>query len=144
MVDQEISNLKQLGSIQPLQEIKTLQQTVQVISAQTNFLSMNERARGQDFLALYNMTTNSLNELDVRTQSKFQQVETDVDQRVDTLTNETRFAQNNIVIHLNNIHKNQSEFAVKIREIEHREQLKFSDLQKQINDSTELGKYESL
>lgn len=138
LVDQEISNLKQLGSIQPLKEIKTLQQTVQVISTQTNTLRMKERARGQDFLALYNMTTNSLNELDVRTQSKFQQVETDVDQRVDTLTNETRFAQNSIGIHLNNIHKNQSDFALKIREIEHREHLKFSDLQKQINDSTEL------
>ena len=144
LFDQEMSNLKQLGRIQPLQEIKTLQQTVQTISAQTNSLSIKERARGQDFMALYNMTTSSLNDLEVRTKTKFKQVENDIDQRVDNLTNETRFAQHIVGIQLNNIHKNQSEFGRKMQEIEHRENLLFSGLQKQINDSTELGKYKSL
>ncbi|VDI04045.1 Hypothetical predicted protein [Mytilus galloprovincialis] len=134
LVDQEISNLKQLGSIQPLQEIKSLQQTVQTISAQTNSLSIKERARSKDFLALYNMTTSSLTDLELRTQH----VVTAVDQRVDNLTNETRFAQKGLGLQLSNIHKNQSDFAMKMQEIEHRENLMFSGLQKQINDSTEL------
>ncbi|VDH98354.1 Hypothetical predicted protein [Mytilus galloprovincialis] len=51
--------LKQLGNIKPLQEIQTLKQAVQTVSAQTHSLSVNERARGQDFLALYNMTIDS-------------------------------------------------------------------------------------
>ncbi|VDI10352.1 Hypothetical predicted protein [Mytilus galloprovincialis] len=59
----EISNdvliLKQLGNIKPLQEIQNLQQAVQTVSAQTHVLSVNERARSQDFLALYNMTIDS-------------------------------------------------------------------------------------
>ncbi|CAG2198137.1 unnamed protein product [Mytilus edulis] len=159
LVDQEISNLKQLGSIQPLQEIKTLQQTVQTISAQTNSLSMKERARSQDFLALYNMTTDSLNNLEVRTQSKIKQLEIDhissvraIDHRVDNLINKTRLSQYSVGTQLSNI---QSDFMMKLQEtenltlvhlhniekksedMENRNNLTFSRIQKQINDSTE-------
>ncbi|XP_063448220.1 uncharacterized protein LOC134727764 [Mytilus trossulus] len=112
LMDQEISKLKQLGSIQPLKEIKTLQQSVQTITAQTNSLSMKERARSQDFLALYNMTTNSLNELEVRTHSKINQLE------------------NITLAQLHDIEK-------KSEETENLNNLTFSRIQQQINESTE-------
>ncbi|CAC5415920.1 unnamed protein product [Mytilus coruscus] len=135
LVSQEISNLKQLGSIQPLQEIKTLQQKVLTISAQTNSLSMNERACSQDFLALYNMTTSSLNDLKVRAQRNVKQLENDyitsvrtIDHRVDNLINETRVSQNNVGKELSYIHKNQSDFAMNLEETENRNNLTFSDL----------------
>ncbi|CAG2231708.1 unnamed protein product [Mytilus edulis] len=107
LVSQEISNLKQLSSIQPLQEIKSLQQKVETISAMTNSLSMTERARSEDFLALYNMTTSSMNDLQVRTQRKMKQLENDyntsvttIDRRIDNFINETRVSQNNIAAEL--------------------------------------------
>ncbi|CAG2197926.1 unnamed protein product [Mytilus edulis] len=115
-MDQEISKLKKLGSIQPLKEIQTLQHTVQTITAQTNSLSMKERARSQDFLALYNMTTNSLNELEVRTHIKINQLE--------NLT-------------LAQLH----DIEGKSEETENRNNLTFSRIQQQINESTEQGDY---
>ncbi|XP_063397775.1 uncharacterized protein LOC134682123 [Mytilus trossulus] len=58
-LNQKITDIKQLDNIKPLSEFKILQQTVQAVSAQTHSLSINERARSQDFLALYNMTMDS-------------------------------------------------------------------------------------
>ncbi|XP_076106184.1 uncharacterized protein LOC143074809 [Mytilus galloprovincialis] len=58
-LNQKITEIKQLENIKPMAEFKTLQQAVQVVSAQTHSLSINERARSQDFLALYNMTMDS-------------------------------------------------------------------------------------
>lgn len=161
LVDQEMSYLKQLVSLQPLQEIKTLQQTVQLISAQTNSLSKKESARSQDYLTLYNMTTNSLNELDVRTNSKIKQLENyyntsvyTIKHHVDDLINATRvnqknsmiFLEHSLDIQLQHIQKNQSEtldtFSTKLRESETRDNLRHSQLQKQIDDSTEIGKHE--
>ncbi|VDI22603.1 Hypothetical predicted protein [Mytilus galloprovincialis] len=55
--DRKIRDLQQLGNIKPLQEIGTLQNAVQTNTATIQSLSMNERARSQDFLALYNLTT---------------------------------------------------------------------------------------
>lgn len=54
--DRKFRDLQQIGNIKPLQEIGTLQHTVQTNTATMQSLSMNERARSQDFLALYNLT----------------------------------------------------------------------------------------
>ncbi|CAG2246734.1 unnamed protein product [Mytilus edulis] len=85
----ELSNdviiLKQLGNIKPLQEIQTLQQAVQTVTAQTHSLSVNERARSQDFLALYNMTIDSkrvLSELNTNTSNLFNNLETKTDKQL--------------------------------------------------------------
>ncbi|XP_063448449.1 interaptin-like [Mytilus trossulus] len=147
-LDKEILNLKQLSSIQPLREIKTLQNKVQIISAQTNSLSVQEHARSQDFLALYNLTTSSLNELTVHTNSKLNQLENEhntsvrlMDHRMEFLMNETRMTQQSMDIQFSNIQKNQSdsinEISMRLQETDKRDNLKFSDLQKQMNDSTE-------
>ncbi|CAG2246178.1 unnamed protein product [Mytilus edulis] len=61
----DIHTLKQLGNIKPLQEIQTLQQDLKSVSAQTHSLTVNERARSQDFLALYNITINQKSALSV-------------------------------------------------------------------------------
>ncbi|VDI51013.1 Hypothetical predicted protein, partial [Mytilus galloprovincialis] len=61
----DIHMLKQLGNIKPLQEIQTLQQDLKSVSAQTHSLTVNERARRQDFLALYNITINQKSALSV-------------------------------------------------------------------------------
>lgn len=71
---------------------------------------MKEQARSQYFLALYNVTTSSLIDLEFRTKSKIQQVETDVDRRFDNLTNETRLSQYSVGIQLSNM---QSVFEMK-------------------------------
>ncbi|CAG2201220.1 unnamed protein product [Mytilus edulis] len=55
--DRKFRNLQQLGNNKPLQEICTLQHAVQTNTATIQSLSMNDRARSQDFLALYNLTT---------------------------------------------------------------------------------------
>lgn len=85
----EISNdviiLKQHGNIKPLQEIQTLQQAVQTVYAQTHSLSVNERARSQDFLALYNMTIDSkrvLSELNTNTSNQFHNLEMKTDKQL--------------------------------------------------------------
>lgn len=147
--DQEISNLKQLSSIQPLQEIKTLQNKVQIISAQTNSLSLHERACSQDFLALYNLTTRYLNEHAMHTKQLENRHNTSVrmmDYRIDYLMNETRVIQKSMDIQFSNIQKNQSdsvnEIAMRLQESENRNNLKLSRLQKQMIDNTEQGKFQ--
>lgn len=108
------------------------------------------------------MTTSSLNELDVRTNSKIKQLENNynmsvstIQHRVDNRINETMVYQNKAMmylerslnIQLQHIQKNQSEtleeLATKLSESETRDNLTYSQLQKQIDDSTEIGKYES-
>ncbi|CAC5361285.1 unnamed protein product [Mytilus coruscus] len=78
-ISKDVIVLKQTGSIKPLQEIQTLQQAVERVSAQTHSLSVNERARSQDFLALYNMTINSkraLSKLNTNTSNHLKNFET--------------------------------------------------------------------
>ncbi|CAG2187136.1 unnamed protein product [Mytilus edulis] len=57
--ERKIVDLQQMGNIKPLQEIGKLQLAVQTNTATFQSLSMNERARSQDFLALYNITMDS-------------------------------------------------------------------------------------
>lgn len=54
----EISDLKQLKNLQPLQDLIHIKQQLQSVASETHSLSVNERARSQDFLALYNKTVN--------------------------------------------------------------------------------------
>ncbi|CAC5406330.1 unnamed protein product [Mytilus coruscus] len=55
--DTKIEELQNLGAIKPLQEFSALRQSVHLNTDKIHSLSMNEQARSQDFLALYNRTT---------------------------------------------------------------------------------------
>lgn len=65
-VDNELSVLKQLGNIKPIQDISALQQNVQTLKTQTHTLNMKEQARSQDFVALFNMTMESKKDFKVQ------------------------------------------------------------------------------
>ncbi len=54
--DSEITSLMQLKTIQPLQDIHTLQKEVQSISMQTQALSLTGHARSEDLQSLYSET----------------------------------------------------------------------------------------
>ncbi|CAG2211179.1 unnamed protein product [Mytilus edulis] len=67
----EISQLKQLNNIQPLQDLSLIKHQLQSVASETHSLSVNERARSQDFLALYNKTV-SIEETINHRMSKYQ------------------------------------------------------------------------
>ncbi|CAG2221557.1 unnamed protein product [Mytilus edulis] len=143
LLDTKLANIdKKNETKQDLEEkYKTLEQNYN----NTNSLSVQERARSQDFLALYNLTTSSLNELTMHTKQLENEHNTSVrmmDHRIDYLMNETRVIQNSMDIQFSNIQKNQSdsinEISMRLQETDKRDNLKFSNLQKQMNDSTEL------
>ncbi|XP_063448446.1 uncharacterized protein LOC134727979 [Mytilus trossulus] len=84
-VSNDVKILKHLGNIKPLQEIQTLQLAVKTVSDQAHSLSVNERARSQDFLALYNMTIDSkrsLIELNSNISNRFKTLETKTDKQL--------------------------------------------------------------
>ncbi|CAG2190466.1 unnamed protein product [Mytilus edulis] len=58
-VEKEVLSLKLLANIKPLNAINAIQQTVNLLASQTNSLRVNEQARSQDFLALFNMTVDT-------------------------------------------------------------------------------------
>ncbi|CAG2185915.1 unnamed protein product [Mytilus edulis] len=147
-IDQDISSL---------QQIKILEEKVQTLSSQTTTLSLKERARSQDFLALYNMTTHSFSDLEMRTDSKIQQLLnqhnisfSNIKDRMYRLNNDTLQSHNTSVIslersleiQLKNIEKNQikalCEISSGMLETEKRTNLTLSGLQKQIDDSTDI------
>ncbi|VDI10351.1 Hypothetical predicted protein [Mytilus galloprovincialis] len=93
--------IKQLGNIKPLQEIQALQQAVQTVSAQTYSLSANERTRSQEFLALYNMTIDSkqeLSEITMNTSNHLKEFET----KTSYLLFNLEHRQNTTAIDINN------------------------------------------
>lgn len=55
----QLSYLKHLVTIKPLQDIRNLQQSIQSLLSKPQTLSMTEHALGQDFLGLYKMTISS-------------------------------------------------------------------------------------
>ncbi|CAG2197572.1 unnamed protein product [Mytilus edulis] len=65
-LEKAVGQLKVLKSIQPLHDFSVLQQQVQTVASQTHVLSINERARSEDFRALYNMTVNSMSQMSTR------------------------------------------------------------------------------
>ncbi|VDI62280.1 Hypothetical predicted protein [Mytilus galloprovincialis] len=148
-IDKDISSLNQLSSSKPLQQIKILEEKVQTLYSQTTTLSLKEHARSQDFLALYNMTTHSFTDLEMRTDSKIQQLSnqhnisfSNIKNRMYRLNNDTLQSHNTSVISLErsleiqikNIEKNQSnqlgEIASGMQETEKRTNLTLSRLQK--------------
>lgn len=48
--------IQQLKTVHQLQDLNTMKQDVQSISSQTHSLAVNQQARNQDFVALYNQT----------------------------------------------------------------------------------------
>ncbi|VDH98347.1 Hypothetical predicted protein [Mytilus galloprovincialis] len=126
----EISNdvliLKQLGNIKPLQEIQTLQQAVQTVSAQTQSLSVNERARSQDFLALYNMTIDSkrlIRELYVNASNQLKDLETNSSKQLLRLEQNLNSTAAGII------------YQMEVKEIY--DNATMSEMQKQINKNAE-------
>ncbi|CAG2242355.1 unnamed protein product [Mytilus edulis] len=59
----DVETLQKLKSIQQLQNLNGLIQEVQRISSRAHTLDVNQQARNQDFLALYNQTIINQNEL---------------------------------------------------------------------------------
>lgn len=53
----EVQTLQQLKTVRQLQDLNGLKLEMQSISKQTHSLAVNQQARNQDFLALYNQTT---------------------------------------------------------------------------------------
>ncbi|CAG2227902.1 unnamed protein product [Mytilus edulis] len=70
-----ISKLEQLKNINQLQTLQTLQGQVQTFDSRINLLTSHEQARNQDFLALYNLTTLSRHELEIKMNNQFQTLE---------------------------------------------------------------------
>ncbi|XP_071124103.1 interaptin-like [Mytilus edulis] len=111
-VEKDMYALKQLSNIKPLQEIGSLQQTVNILSTKTNSLSMNEQARRQDFLALFNITVDtkrSLANLDTLVSRRINELEqnqteanTDMKQHFETLFQRIQISQNNTVMEFEN------------------------------------------
>lgn len=111
-VEKDMSTLKQMANIKPLQEIGTLQQTVKILSTKTNSLSMNEQARRQDFLALFNITVDtkkSLANLGTLVSRRINELEqnqteanTDIKQHFETLFQNIQIRQNHTVVELEN------------------------------------------
>lgn len=76
-VEKEVLSLKILANIKPLNAINAIQQTVNLLTSQTNSLRVNEQARSQDFLALFNMTVDTkqtLAEFSKNVKSQIQQL----------------------------------------------------------------------
>ncbi|CAG2198138.1 unnamed protein product [Mytilus edulis] len=90
---------------------------------------MKERARSQDFLALYNMTTHSLHELEVRTQSIGTQL-SNIQNDLTMKFHETERRDNLTFAHLHDIEREREA-------TENRNNLTFLRIQQQINNSTE-------
>lgn len=100
-ISKDVIVLRQLGNIKPLQEIQTLQLAVQTVSAKTHALSVNEHARNQDFLALYNLTLDSkraFSELNTNTSNHLKNFETKTSIQLSTL----ELRQNTTAADMNN------------------------------------------
>ncbi|VDI63477.1 Hypothetical predicted protein [Mytilus galloprovincialis] len=136
-VEKDISALRQLANIKPLQEIGTLQQTVKILSTKTNSLSMNEQARRQDFLALFNITVDtkkSLANLGTLMSRRINELEhnqtdtnIDMEQHLETLFQRIQISQNNTVM----------EFENAIREAERSANDTYSMMKRQIDANAE-------
>lgn len=135
LVDKNIENLKQLGSIKPLENLKMLQQEVKSISAQTSSLNMKEQARSQDFIALY---------------SKVQKQEANSSRSMTNLGNQLKTLQTNhnasitdLGTQLKIFQKNQNTFSTAIEAKMHEATIRFNQtfirLQQETYNSTRQG-----
>lgn len=60
----EFQTIQQLKTVQQLQDLNGLKIEVQSISTNTHSMAVNQQARDQDFLALYNQTIKNKNQQD--------------------------------------------------------------------------------
>lgn len=154
-VDQNIEDLKTLRSIKPLQELKTLQQEVRSISAQTSSLNIKEQARNQVFLALYSkvqeLTANSTRSTtNLSTQiMQMKTLQMNSNTTIMDLSTQMKMLQTNhntsitdLVTQLKIVQKNQStalaNFELKIHEATITGNQTFTHLQQQIDKSMDL------
>jgi hypothetical protein len=78
LLEHKLAALEQLKSVNQLQSLVTLQKKVQTMDSSVMSLLRQEKARDQDFLALYNITTQSrsqLGDFERRTLVEFQYLE---------------------------------------------------------------------
>ncbi|CAG2242333.1 unnamed protein product [Mytilus edulis] len=61
----ELSELKQMKSVQQALDLHAVQSKIQSLEQKSNSLTINQNARSQDFLALYNMTRVMENKVDL-------------------------------------------------------------------------------
>ncbi|CAG2235720.1 unnamed protein product [Mytilus edulis] len=57
VLENKMDTINNLKAVQQLQDLHSVQNQIQEISTKTHTLVVNEQARNQDFLALYNLTT---------------------------------------------------------------------------------------
>ncbi|VDI61625.1 Hypothetical predicted protein, partial [Mytilus galloprovincialis] len=124
--EQELSELKKLKNLQPLQDLNHIKQQVHTVASETHSLKVNERARSQDFLALYNKTVNIEEMTNHRfgkyqnlTNTKFNQLESSqnttyntLNQKIMDLKQHSETIENDTLLNVNkkvqNIQKNLS------------------------------------
>ncbi|VDH98355.1 Hypothetical predicted protein [Mytilus galloprovincialis] len=156
-ISNDVLILKQLGSIKPLQIIQSLQTAVQTVSALTHSLSVNERTRSQDVLALYNMTIDSnreLGELTWNTSNHFKNSETKTSNQLSKLehrpnktatdiSNQLKELETKTNTQLLKIEKSQNSTAAdiitRVEAKETSDNLTMTMVQKQINNNAERG-----
>ncbi|CAC5400069.1 unnamed protein product [Mytilus coruscus] len=139
-VEKEVLSLKQLANIKPLNAINAIQQTVNTLKSQTNSLRVNEQARSQDFLALFNMT--------VDTKQTLVEFSSNVNSKIQELghnqTGSLVAIGHNMTNELDALRINQSIFFMdienKMRVAENHTNGTLASLQSQIKQSTEKGK----
>ncbi|XP_071181352.1 uncharacterized protein [Mytilus edulis] len=148
LTDQNVEALGHLKSIQPLQEIKTLQQQVGSISAQTSSLNMKDQARNQDFLALYDKvqkqgTINTRSMTNLSTQLKTLQM--DLGTQIKSLQTIYNTSITDLDMSLKILQKNQSSIFVgiesKIDDASLRDHQTLIQLQRQIATCNDQGMY---
>ncbi|VDI63419.1 Hypothetical predicted protein [Mytilus galloprovincialis] len=151
LVDQNIEDLRHLGSIKPLQDLQTLQKKVKYISAQTSSLNMKEQARGQDLIALFNRVqeqgaNSTISISNLRTQLKTSQMNhntsiTDLGKQIKTLQTNHNTSITDLHTSLKIFQNNQStvfhEIESKMHDASLRDNQTFIQLQRQIDTSTE-------
>lgn len=141
--EQELSELKQLKNLQPLQDLNHIKQQLHTVASQTHSLSVNERARSQDFLALYNktvnieeMTNHRIGKYQNMTNTKFHQLESNqntthntLNQKIMDLKQHSEIIENDTLLNVNkefqNIQKNLS--------------ISLADLELHIKDNSRKG-----
>ncbi|CAG2237428.1 unnamed protein product [Mytilus edulis] len=142
----DINTLKQLGNIKPLQEIQSLQQELKSVSAQTHSLTVNERARSQDFLALYNITIKQKTTLSVLNATsgdqimKLRELETNNSKQLLRLGElETNTSKQLLRLEYNH-NSTTAGIISKMEALENQENKTMFVMQTQINNNSERGK----
>lgn len=73
-LESKVDTFKDIKAVQQLQDLTSLKQKIQTIETKTHSLEVNEQARGQDVLALYNQTV----DIKVNGKNRFLQMEQNI------------------------------------------------------------------